>query len=158
MQQEHATRPEIEVDTAALLRAPVDALAGVVVLVAALVMGLSMLVLTVGSGAGLVAFVVWLVAKPVGFIAFATPIVIVSTYVLWQVGFFVSINSLEALGVRVHGRAIWVCMVFAPVMAPSLGVFAGLRLLGHQAAARPFLALVGAVVVVLVVLQVLALR
>lgn len=137
-------RSGVELRGDELRSVPVDALAGVVVLVAAVVTALAVISVFSGLVVGIVVAVIWLVNQSWGLLALGVPALLVTTYLVWQGSFYAAVVSLEALGVRVQGGPVKVCMVLAPALAAVIGPLAGLRLLGRGAAMRPLLALIGA--------------
>lgn len=140
--------PAVVLDRAALARAPVDVLAGVVVLLAVVVGASVLLAAVVGIVALVVVGVIWLMARPERFlVATAAPAAFALGWI-WLGAAHVTVSSLDALGVRCRRGAVYACLAGAPLLAPTVGPLAFLRSLGRGVAGRRVLALLAAVALV----------
>lgn len=98
-------------------------------LVVAILMAATGLLAGVGAAGRFLYFAPWagIPAKILGLV-----VLLGLTYVAWVVSLYVSVTSLDVLGLHLRGKAIYYCLPLAPAIAIVCGPIAGLASLGDR--------------------------
>lgn len=145
-------KSEVSFDPKEFQGAMRDAFSGIttivlgVLLVVAILIAATGLLAGVGLGGRYLYLAPWasIPAKVVGVV-----VLLGLTYVAWIVSLYVSVTSLDALGLHLRGKSIYYCLPLAPAIAVVCGPIAGLASIGDRGKWKNFSALFGLGVLVL---------